>query len=182
MVMEKENWQILPPDTIQVISFPGLVGDGAALLVSSDSSPRSRLLHDSKSVGVASGSKKGGFSYWIENGNLFLPKVKASSEEHFDSSQSNGLATQGSGNTDKITRHTKSSSESGDMNRANGTIPEEENEDLHADFIDEDSQLPSRITKPTHSRHNSLRGNNEDVTSQTGSSLCLLRYALNFSI
>ncbi|KAH6772710.1 coiled-coil protein [Perilla frutescens var. frutescens] len=175
MVIEKETWQILPPDTIQVISFPGLVGDGAALLVSSDSSPRSRLLHDSKSVGLTSGSKKGGFSYWLENGNLFLPKVNGSSEEHSDTFQSNGLATQGSGNTNKIPRQTKSSSESGDTNHANGTIPDEENEDLHADFIDEDSQLPSRITTPGHSRHNSLRGNNEDVTSQTGSSLSLLR-------
>lgn len=176
MVLERENWQILPPETIQVISFPGLVGDGAALLSSSFSSPRAKLLHDSRSVGVAaSGSKKGGFSYWLENGKLFLPKVSGSSEEHSDSFQSNGLATQGSGNTNKIPRQTKSSSETGDANHVNGTIPEEENEDLHADFIDEDSQLPSRITKPGHSRHNSFRGNNEDLISQTGSSLSVLR-------
>ncbi|XP_041993947.1 syndetin-like isoform X1 [Salvia splendens] len=174
MVMERENWQILPPDTIQVVSFPGLVGDGAALLVSSVSSPRAQLLHDSKSVGLASGSKKGGFSYWLENGKLFLPKVIGSSEEHFDSFQSNGLATQGSGNTNKIPRQTKSSSEV-DTNHVNGTTPEEENEDLHADFIDEDSQLPSRISKRGHSRHNSLSGNNEDSMAQTGSSLSVLR-------
>lgn len=173
MVMEKENWQVLPPDTIQVISFPGLIGDGAALLISSDSSPRSRLLHDSKSVGLASGSKKGGFSYWLENGNPFLPKVKGSSGELSVSSQSNGSAEQGHETTDKLPR--QNSSESGDMNHVNGTVPEEENEDLHADFIDEDSQLPSRISRPSHSRHSSLRGNDEDVTSQTGSSLSLLR-------
>lgn len=176
MVMERENWQLLPPDTIQVVSFPGLVGDGAALLVSSVNSPRSRLLRDSKSVGLASGSKKGGFSYWLENGCLFLPKLNSSADEHSETLQSNGSATQGSGSSHKIPRHTKSSFGSGDVNHVNGTIPEEEDEDLHADFIDEDSQLPSRITKPGHSRHNSLRGGNqEEVIAQTGSSLSLLR-------
>ncbi|XP_041991866.1 syndetin-like isoform X2 [Salvia splendens] len=174
MVLERETWQILPPGTVQVVSFPGLVGDGAALLVSSVSSPRAKLLHVSKSFGVASGSKKGGFSYWLENGKLFLPKVSGSSEEHSNSFQSNGLATQGSENTNKIPRQTKYSSDV-DTNHVNGTILEEENEDLHADFIDEDSQLPSRITKPGHSRHSSLRGNNEDSMAQTGSSLSVLR-------
>ncbi|KAL1544406.1 syndetin-like isoform X1 [Salvia divinorum] len=169
MVLERETWQILPPDTIQVISFPGLVGDGAALLVSSVSSPRAKLLHDSKSVGLASGSKKGGFSYWFENGKLFLPKVGGSSTEH-----SNGLATQVPENTNKIPMQTKSSSDV-DTNHVNEIIPEEESEDLHADFIDEDSQLPSRITKPGHSRHSSLRGNNEDSMAQTGSFLSVLR-------
>lgn len=176
MVMEKEIWQIMPPDTIQVVSFPGLVGDGAALIVSSDSSPSSRLLHDSRSVGpVVSGSKRGGFSYWLENGNPFLSKVNGSSEEYSDSFHTNGLTTQGARNTDKIPQDTKSSSNSGDVSHVNGTISEDENEDLHADFIDEDSQLPSRITKPSHSRHNSLHGNHEDMTAQTGSSLSLLR-------
>ncbi|KAI3450647.1 hypothetical protein Pfo_007312 [Paulownia fortunei] len=177
MVMEKENWQIMPPDTIQVVSFPGLVGDGAALIVSSDSSPSARSLHDSRSVGpVVNGSKRGGFSYWQENGNPFLSKLNGSSEDYSDSFHPNGLATEGAGNTDKIPQHTKSSSKSGDVKHINGTsLSEDENEDLHADFIDEDSQLPSRISKPSHSRHNSLRGNDEEMTAQTGSSLSLLR-------
>ncbi|KAK4440669.1 Syndetin [Sesamum alatum] len=176
MVMEKENWQIMPPDTIQVISFPGLVGDGAALIVSSNSS-RARLLHDNNSVGpVVSGSKRGGFSYWLENGNPFQLKLNGSSEEYPDSFPPNGLATQGAGNTDKTTQHTKSSLNSGDVNHVNGTtLSEDENEDLHADFIDEDSQLPSRISRPSHLRHHSSHGNNEDMTAQTGSSLSLLR-------
>lgn len=175
MVMEKENWQFMPPDTIQVVSFPGLFGDGAALIISSDNSPSSRLLHESRSAGPVSGSKKGGFSYWLENGNPFLPKVNGNSEEHSNSFHSNGLATQGAGYPDEIPQHTKSSSGSGDVNHVNGTVSEDENEDLHADFIDEDSQLPSRIAKSGLSRHNSLRGSNENMTAQTASSLSLLR-------
>ncbi|KAL8496480.1 hypothetical protein ACS0TY_020260 [Phlomoides rotata] len=176
MVMEKENWQFMPPDTIQVVSFPGLVGDGAALIISSDSSPSSRLLLESRSVGpVVSGSKKGGFSFWLENGNPFLPKDNGNSEEHPNYFHSNGLATQGAGYTDKIPQHTKSPSGSGDVNHVNGTISEDENEDLHADFIDEDSQLPSRIAKTGHSRHNTLQGSHENMTAQTASSLSLLR-------
>lgn len=175
MVMEKESWQFMPPDTIQVISFPGLVGDGAALITSSDSSSSSRLLHESRSVGPVSGSKKGGFSIWLENENPFLSKVNGNSEEHATSVHSNGLATQGAGYTDKIPQQTKSPSGSGDVNHVNGTISEDENEDLLADFIDEDSQLPSRIAKSGLSRHNSLRGSNENMAAQTASSLSLLR-------
>ncbi|KAK6163455.1 hypothetical protein DH2020_000319 [Rehmannia glutinosa] len=174
MVMEKENWQLMPPDTIQVVSFPGLVGDGAALIVSSDSSRSARSLHDSRSVGpVVNGSKRGGFSYWQENGNPFLSKLN-SSEDYSDSFHPNG--SQEARNTDKIPQHTRTSSNGGDVNHINGTaLSEDENEDLHADFIDEDSQLPSRISKPSHSRHNSVRGNDGDMTAQTGSSLSLLR-------
>lgn len=182
MVMEKENWQLMPPDTIQVVSFPGLVGDGAALIVSSDRSPRSRL-HEIRSVGqVVSGSKRGGFSYWKEKVNPFSSKLNGSYEEYSDSFHSNGSSTHGAGNTEKISQHAKSSSKSGDANHVNGTISEDENEDLHADFIDEDSQLPSRISKPIHSRHNSLHATDEDMTAQTGSSLSLLRYALDSSV
>ncbi|GFP93538.1 coiled-coil domain-containing protein 132 [Phtheirospermum japonicum] len=174
MVIEKENWQIMPLDTIQVVSFPGLVGDGAALIVSSDRSPSTRSLHDSRSVGtVVRGSKRGGFSFWQANGNPFLSKLNGTSEDYSDTFHPNGVATQEARNTDKITQQAKASSKGGDVNHSNGTtLSEDENEDLHADFIDEDSQLPSRISKP---RHNSLRGNDGDMTAQTGSSLSLLR-------
>ncbi|PIN03728.1 hypothetical protein CDL12_23739 [Handroanthus impetiginosus] len=176
MVMEKENWQILPPDTVQVVSFPGLVGDGAALIVSSDRSPTARLLHGNRSVDpVVSGSKRGGFAYWQEHGNPFLSELSGSSEEYSDSSHPNGFATQAAGSTDIAFQPTKSSSKSGDVPHVNGTISEDENEDLLADFIDEDSQLPSRSSRPSHSRHKSSRGNDEDMTAQTGSSLSLLR-------
>ncbi|KAL6566888.1 hypothetical protein OROMI_015292 [Orobanche minor] len=178
MVMEKENWQIMPLDTVQVVCFPGLVGDGAALIVSSDGSPSARSMHNNISVStVVNGSKRGGFSYWLENGSPFLSKLNGSSEDYSESFHPNGFVTQEARNTDNMTQQAKTSSKkSGDTNHINGnSLSEDENEDLHADFIDEDSQLPSRISIPSHLRYNSLRGNNGDMIAQTGSSLTLLR-------
>ncbi|KAL6506435.1 hypothetical protein OROGR_024616 [Orobanche gracilis] len=177
MVMEKENWQIMPLDTVQVVCFPGLVGDGAALIVSSDGSPSARSTHNKSVRTVVNGSKRGGFSYWLENGSPFLSKLNGSSEDYSDSFHPNGFDTQEARNTDKMTQQAKTSpKKSGDADHISGnSLSEDENEDLHADFIDEDSQLPSRISVPSHLRHNSLRGNNGDMTAQTGSSLTLLR-------
>ncbi|KZV47188.1 coiled-coil domain-containing protein 132 [Dorcoceras hygrometricum] len=155
MVMEKENWQIMPPETIQVVSFAGLVGDGAALIISPDSSPSARLLHANRSAGSAN----------------------VNSLESSDSFQLNGVPTHGeSGNVNGKLRHIKVSPESGDANHINGSpASEDENDDLHADFIDEDSQLPSRISRPNRSRHQLSDGNDENSIAQTGSSLTLLR-------
>ncbi|XP_075485165.1 uncharacterized protein LOC142524892 isoform X1 [Primulina tabacum] len=178
MVMEKENWQIMPPETIQVVSFAGLVGDGAALIISPDGSPSARLLHANRSVGsVVSESKRSGFSFWLECGNPFLLKQNVNSLEYSDSFHLNGVTTHGkSGNVNGKLRHIKISPESGDANHINGSpVSEDENDDLHADFIDEDSQLPSRISRPNHSRHQSSYGYDEDSIAQTGSSLSLLR-------
>ncbi|KAL3652988.1 hypothetical protein CASFOL_002669 [Castilleja foliolosa] len=173
MVIEKESWQIMPLDTIQVVSFPGLVGDGAALTVSSDRSSSTRSLHDNRSVGTVNGSKRGGFLDWQANGNPFLSKLNGTSEDYTDAFHPDGVSTKEARNTDKTTQQAKTSSKSGDVNHSNGTtLSEDENEDLHADFIDEDSQLPSRISK---TRHISLHGNDGDLTAQTGSSLSLLR-------
>ncbi|KAI3775741.1 hypothetical protein L1987_45493 [Smallanthus sonchifolius] len=36
MVMEKESWFMMPLETIQTVSFAGLVGDGAALISQTD--------------------------------------------------------------------------------------------------------------------------------------------------
>ncbi|CAL5212204.1 unnamed protein product [Lathyrus oleraceus] len=137
MVLEKETWLKLPPDTVQIISFAGLIGDGAPLIsLSSSKSMKANEIHsNNKSVNmVHTGTNKSGFSHWIKNGNPFLPKLSTSKEGH-----------------------------------------EDENEDLLADFIDEDSQLPSRSSKPHLSRFHSSQGNDEESTTQTGSSLCLLR-------
>ncbi|KAH7838359.1 hypothetical protein Vadar_025411 [Vaccinium darrowii] len=151
MVLEKENWLQLPPETIQVVSFAGLVGDGAALIVPSDrNSPNKRLLRSSKPADlVEMGTKKSGFSYWLKSGNPFL--VKLSSKEHHDSFSPKGS----------------------DLGETDGKT----NENLHTDKCrpksnDADSQLPSRISKSNHSRNYS---NGEEVIAHTGSSLCLLR-------
>ncbi|KAL7202104.1 hypothetical protein ACSBR1_033724 [Camellia fascicularis] len=178
MVLEKENWLKLPPETIQVVSFAGLVGDGAALIVpSARNSSNKRVLHSNKSAdSVETGPKKSGFSYWLKSGNPFL--VKLSSKEYHDSFSLNGSNSgESDGKINENSQSDKFSPKTNDANHVNGSnsVSEDENEDLHADFIDEDSQLPSRISKPNHSRNNSSHCNDEEMTAQTGSSLCLLR-------
>lgn len=175
MVLEKENWLQLPPETIQVVSFAGLVGDGAALIVPSNrNSPNKRLLRSSKPADlVEMGTKKSGFSYWFKSGNPFL--MKLSSKEHHDSFSPKGSDLEETdGKTNENLHTDKFQPKSNDAGNGNGTntVSEDENEDLHADFIDEDSQLPSRISKSNHSRNYS---NGEEVIAHTGSSLCLLR-------
>ncbi|XP_057456042.1 uncharacterized protein LOC130747201 isoform X2 [Lotus japonicus] len=178
MVLEKETWLKLPPDTIQIISFAGLIGDGAPLIsLSSGKSMNVNAIHSDKSVSmVRTSSRKSGFSHWIKNGNPFLQKLSTSKEGH-GHSQPNG-STYGEldgGSTNNI-HDDKVSPRKNGSNQLNGanSVSEDENEDLLADFIDEDSQLPSRISKPHHSRNHS-HGNDEESTTQTGSSLCLLR-------
>lgn len=176
MVLEREHWLILPPETIEVVSFAGLVGDGAALIVSSRTSPNARQLQVRKPVDPiqTNSSKRNGFSSWLKGGNPFLPKLNGS--QYLDSCLPNGTAMQESGNSNEDSLD-KSSLRNSDANHVNGNtnLSEDENEDLHADFIDEDSQLPSRISKPGHSRSRSSHWNNEQIKEQTGSSLSLLR-------
>ncbi|KAK6776447.1 hypothetical protein RDI58_027448 [Solanum bulbocastanum] len=178
MVLEREHWLILPPETIEVVSFAGLVGDGAALIVSSETSPNTRLLQVRKPVHPiqTKSTKRNGFSSWLKGGNPFLPKLNGSSREYLGSCLPNGSAMQESGNSNEDSLD-KSSLRNSDVNHVNGNtnLSEDENEDLHADFIDEDSQLPSRISKPGHSRGRSSHWSNEQIKEQTGSSLSLLR-------
>ncbi|KAK3010468.1 hypothetical protein RJ639_013020 [Escallonia herrerae] len=179
MVMEKETWLPMPPDTIQVVSFAGLVGDGAGPIIPSDNSSNARAsrpieLADS----VENGSKKSGFSHWIKNGNPFLLKLSRTSKDYHDSIHNgSAVSDECDGKISKNPRNNQYSPQKSDTNHVNGinSLLEDENEDLHADFIDEDSQLPSRISKPKHSTAPSSHWNDEEMRAQTGSSLCLLR-------
>ncbi|KAE8688712.1 C-terminal isoform 2 [Hibiscus syriacus] len=177
MVLERETWLSLPPETAEIISFAGLVGDGAPLMAASGGrSSNSRVLHIDKSANkVDTDVKKSVFSPWLRNGNPFLLKVSCSYKETHNSSPLNGATSVVfDGNADNI--HGDVSPHNDDENNINGSnsISEEENEDLLADFIDEDSQLPSRISKPILSRGYSFHGI-DDFTAQTGLSLCVLR-------
>ncbi|XP_047317109.1 syndetin [Impatiens glandulifera] len=172
MVLEKENWLKLPPETIQVVSFAGLVGDGAALIIPSEKNARNnRVLYLNNSEdSVENDVKKGGFSLWLENGNPFLAKLSLKDCLDIFPLESGGKLNESSPRHAFVTRNSNS-------HHVNGKSPhsEDENEDLLADFIDEDSQLPSRISRSGHSRKNSSYGSGEEVSAQTGSSLCLLR-------
>nr|XP_043631842.1 syndetin [Erigeron canadensis] len=156
MVLEKESWVTMPPETIQVVSFAGLIGDGAALL--------SQTGHKSP-ASVKTGTKQGGFSHWIRSGNPFFLNHDPKEYDGSPREKINGVF------------HKNDSSHNSDTNHTNGhpDTSEDENEDLLADFIDEDSQLPSRIAKPKHLKISSVSWMDEDMTAHTGSSVCVLR-------
>ena len=169
MVLERECWQKLPQDAIEIVSFAGLLGDGAPLIASSDvSSASSRLLGDKWLSSGESATRKSGFSDWVKVGNPFLLKVSSPTNGDRSSLFGDGTATD--------FHSEKPLSKNNNVNHTNGdtTALEDENEDLLADFIDEDSQLPSRISKAGLARNRSSKQGN-DETIQTGSSLCLLR-------
>ncbi|XP_010521710.1 PREDICTED: syndetin isoform X2 [Tarenaya hassleriana] len=179
MVLEKETWTKLPPDTVQAINFTGLVGDGAPLIISSRGASASSSflqLNNMSNNSVAQSANRGGFSYWLKSGNPFSAKLTCYREGQDDSLYS-GVAS-GDREVNDSTLEDSVSPDQRDVRRVNGVSPvsEDENEDLLADFIDEDSQLPSRSFKHGHSRSlSSHLSTNDDFTAQTGSSLCLLR-------
>ncbi|XP_027345196.1 syndetin isoform X2 [Abrus precatorius] len=179
MVLEKETWLKLPPDSVQIISFAGLIGDGAPLIsLSSGKSTNVSAIHSDKSVNmVHTTARKNGFSHWIKSGNPFLQKLSTPREGHGYSQPNGSVCGEFDGNSNNNFHDDKVSPRKNDSNQINGanSVSEDENEDLLADFIDEDSQLPSRIYKPNHSRNPSSHGNDEENTAQTGSSLCLLK-------
>lgn len=92
MVMERENWMIMPSDTTKAISFAGLMGDGAALIVPTNNSSIRQGSHCSKSANSAEiAFMKSGFSYWLEKGNPF--SLKLATKEPNDSLLQNGIAS-----------------------------------------------------------------------------------------
>ncbi|XP_061353458.1 uncharacterized protein LOC133298220 isoform X2 [Gastrolobium bilobum] len=179
MVLEKETWLKLPPDTVQIISFAGLIGDGAPLIsLSSGKSINVSAIHSDKSGNMLhTSARRNGFSHWIKSGNPFLQKLSTSKEGHGYSQPNGSIYAESDGGSTNNFQDDKASPRKNDSDQMNGanSVSEDENEDLLADFIDEDSQLPSRSSKPHISRINSSHCNDEENTTHTGSSLCLLR-------
>jgi syndetin len=158
MVLEKESWAIMSAEASEIISLAGLTGDGAALISptrSNSNLPINR--YHGKSTMTDSGKPKNGFASWLQIENPFSSKLENGSTE---SPNSNMLFNSSAG-----TNH----------GSGNNSSFDEENEDLLADFIDEDSQLPSRISKPKIVKGNLSNWKDGDISSQTGSSLSLLR-------
>lgn len=174
--MEKENWLTLPPDTVQVVSFAGLVGDGAPLFATSDgNSSNGKVPRSDKSTSsISTGMDRSSFLQWLKSGNPFLHKLMHTCKEGTPNGTHYGELD---GSVGESFLRSNSSPTKYTDNLANGanTVSEDEDEDLLADFIDEDSQLPSRISKPKLSRKHSSNHNNDEITAHTGSSLCLLR-------
>ena len=72
MVLEKETWQQISPETIKAVNLAGLVGDGAPLLASSHLGLSRELRLNSKEE--ESKDLHAGFSQWSNRGNPFRHK------------------------------------------------------------------------------------------------------------
>uniref|UniRef100_A0A0D9XM42 Syndetin C-terminal domain-containing protein n=1 Tax=Leersia perrieri TaxID=77586 RepID=A0A0D9XM42_9ORYZ len=164
MVLEKESWAIMSAEASQIISLAGLTGDGAALISPTCRSSTLPIHYRGNSTMSDTGKEKYGFASWTRIENPFFYKLENGSTESpksnlmFNSSVHNSSAHGSTSNG----------------NRKNAP-PDEENEDLLADFIDEDSQLPSRLAKTKIVKGNYSHWKDGDISSQTGSSLSLLR-------
>lgn len=165
MVLEKESWTIMSAEATQIISLAGLTGDGAALISPTRRSftlPKECLRGNSTATNT--GRQKNGFAAWLSIENPFSLKIEHGSIE---SPKYNVLFNSSAGNNSV---HGNTSNGNG-----NNSSFDEENEDLLADFIDEDSQLPSRTLKTKIVKGNFSHWKDGDISSQTGSSLSLLR-------
>ncbi|MQL84150.1 hypothetical protein Taro_016654 [Colocasia esculenta] len=178
MVLEKETWTKISSESMQAINLAGLVGDGAPLIAPSNPS---RVSTHSRTISpqTSTGYQKNGFAYWLNIMNPFYSKMACSPKQSSNTHVSNGCPTSCSSdeNVADLFHDDGIPGKSNNKIHVNGStsILEDENEDLLADFIDEDSQLPSRISRPMLARDKSSYWNNEEINMQTGSSLCLLR-------
>lgn len=182
MVLERENWVKLSAETMQLISLAGLIGDGAPLIVlSSSKTLATSALQSKKNSDVIDNEKqKDGFCYWLSIDNPFSSKLLSGSKELSNvQTLVNGSSVSSLVDTKIIVASHHDTlpvkGHNGNHTIGGGSILDDENEDLLADFIDEDSQLPSRISKPIHRKTKSAGWNNDEVSAQTGSSICLLR-------
>ncbi|KAL6641424.1 hypothetical protein ACP70R_019605 [Stipagrostis hirtigluma subsp. patula] len=158
MVLEKESWTIMSAEASQIISLAGLTGDGAALISPTGRSSSLPInCYRGYFTTANPGKQKDGFASWLKVENPFSSKLENGSVE---SPRSDMPLHASAGNS---------------HGNGNNSSFDEENEDLLADFIDEDSQLPSRILKPKIVKGNSSHWKDGDISSQTGSSLSLLR-------
>ncbi|MCO5614288.1 hypothetical protein L7F22_068566 [Adiantum nelumboides] len=174
MMLEKETWQQLSPAATKTVNLAGLLGDGAAVLVASPVGlPRvadSRLPHAATEQALLkSNEDHAGFAVWLDRGNLFADK-KSQGLGLFGNQ--GGAVDRGSLSNGTVEQHAEN----------NGEVDDDENEDLLADFIDEDSQLPSRVYK-SFKQISSRDGQPNIVDDEnlilTGSAVGILRQSLN---
>lgn len=170
MVLDKESWIKMPADTPQV-SLAGLTGDGAALITHSTPSMLGQGYKSDFHSSSDTERHKNGFANWLRIENPFSARLEHSSRESSPRFNSNGGVVElWQGDKASVSSSPKS------LENGSGSVLEDENEDLLADFIDEDSQLPSRISNSRIRRGSSAQWIDEEISAQTGSSLCLLRY------
>lgn len=187
MVLEKETWQQISPESIKAVNLAGLVGDGAPLLASFHHglSRESGLNSNHHSREEESKELLAGFSQWSERGNPFRHKKTPPRGDDCSLNEvsmptvsylldKEGVGCVGNG---ALVMETLGKRSSGNGKSIEGVEEEDENEDLLADFIDEDSQLPSRVSNPTLTRSTPSRNwKHEEIEGLTGSCVSLLRW------
>lgn len=168
MIVEKELWQPLSSLALKSVNLAGLTGHGASLVRPSMSGESPGASQGPNSFGTGGG--KSGFADWLQKGNPFGEKAQHSpaitKEVDGDAVKVNGI--------DKVGVVANGSVKSEDEE-------DDENEDLLADFIDEDSQLPARLyhnfrKSTTAVEAKSSQGSSEDKSLVlTNSSVNILR-------
>ncbi|XP_073395811.1 uncharacterized protein [Physcomitrium patens] len=165
MIVEKELWQPLSSLALKTVNLAGLTGYGASLVRASVSGESPGAHQGSNSLN--SGIEKIGFAVWLQKGNPFAEKALHDSAitKVVDG---DAVKVNGNGKVGLV---------------ANGSVTveddeDEENKDLLADFIDEDSQLPGCL-------YNNFRKNitavhsKRDQSSNADKSLILTNSSVN---
>lgn len=168
MMLEKESWQQISPAALKAVNLAGLTTEGASLPEVSRVCLSEVDTTSKHSEGPQSNLKQrshAGFREWLVEGNPFVEKSIGSNSVNDGPPPGNHAnIPNGSATTDKRQED------------------EEDNEDLLADFIDEESQLPSRLSSGLKRAHvlGALKENTGSHESLilTGSSVSFLRFGL----
>lgn len=166
--MEKELWQPLSSLALKSVNLAGLTGHGASLVRASASGESRGGVEGGGSVSPGAG--KAGFGEWLVKGNPFGEKVQAGP----------GVSKVADGGAVKV----NGVDNVGVVANGGPKVEDEEddeNEDLLADFIDEDSQLPGRLYHNFGKRSSAMEAKSSQVSSEdksvvlTNSSVNILR-------
>ncbi|KAL2652577.1 hypothetical protein R1flu_020705 [Riccia fluitans] len=181
MILEKELWQQLSPAALRTLHIHLGIVNGAPVVKTSQTD-REDGSGSSQQVQVENAllrtrenaSKRASFDDWLEKGNPFSER-KSQKLLPSKAGEDKAVSMLENGNTGgKV----ESASRNGDSTSGNGEDEEDENEDLLADFIDEDSQLPGRRVSEQRRKYPKLDGllDEEATLILTSSAVSLLRY------
>ncbi|CAM6044118.1 unnamed protein product [Sphagnum compactum] len=174
MIVEKETWQQLSSVALNSVNLAGLTGHGASLLQTPATKNDSDTNSNGRGEKTISGISRAGFADWVKKGNPFTEK-----------GQSHGALKPVKGDGDDANGMSKAGGTAVENNGARSPtwLCKFENEDLLADFIDEDSQLPGRLyhnyqkdSSTRDKRDQSQAAGGDKGVMLTNSSVSVLRY------
>ncbi|KAL3684404.1 hypothetical protein R1sor_002426 [Riccia sorocarpa] len=182
IILEKELWQQLSPAALKTLDIHlGIVNVSAAVKASQAGSGREDGSGSSQQVQVENAllrtrenvSKRTSFDDWLEKGNPFSDRKLQKLPSKGGTDKASRLLENGS-----ASGIVESTSQNGESRRGYGEDEEDENEDLLADFIDEDSQLPGRRVSEQRRKYTKDDGllDDQGTLTLTSSAVSLLRY------